>query len=277
MPRTPAGALILQCDYLGNAVPSRAPSVDTRLTQPTYKHAPITEAVIEIKIDSSLDQTELERVSAKFLTHYPQDQRIENVKVALLLAIKTGSHAKTKVDRKAGHRRSSSDLTELLVLFPSSVMVSQLAPYPGWDQFYRRFCRDWKIWKKAVGFKTISRIGVRYINRIDIPMREQHVDHESYLNVYPRLPDIIPHVGGYAVQAVSSFEDIGCKLTLNSAVVPAPILDHVSFIIDQDIVCEIEPPQSDRAIFQLLNKIRTKKNAVFEACVTDRARELFQK
>jgi uncharacterized protein (TIGR04255 family) len=250
--------------------------LETILTQPSYKHAPITEAVIEIKIDSSLDQAEIERASAKFLTHYPQDQRIESVKVALLLATKTGSNPKTKVDRDVGHRRSSLDLTELLVLFPSSLMVSQLAPYPGWDQFYRRFCRDWRIWKKAVGFKTISRIGVRYINRIDIPMLYRHVEHETYLNVYPRLPDIIGQVGGYAVQAVSWFEDIGCKLALNSAVVPAPILDHASFIVDQDIIREIDPPQSEKAIFQLLNQIRTKKNAVFEACVTDRARKLFQ-
>lgn len=246
------------------------------MTQPSYSHAPITEAVIEIKIDSSLDQTEVKKVSAKFRTHYPQDQRIESVKVALHLANKTGNDLRTQVDRNIGHRHSSLDLTQLLVLFPSSLMVSQLAPYPGWDQFYRRFCRDWRIWKKAVGFKTISRIGVRYINRIDIPMVEKNVEHEAYLNVYPKLPDFIDHVGGYAVQVVSSFEDIGCKLTLNSAVVPAPILDHASFIVDQDIAREIDPPQSDRAIFQLLNKIRAKKNAVFEACVTDRARKLFQ-
>jgi uncharacterized protein (TIGR04255 family) len=248
------------------------------LTQPSYKHAPITEAVIEIKIDSSLDQAAVEKASAKFRTHYPQDQRIENVTIALHLEAKTGSNPKTRVARDIdiGYRRSSLDLTQLLVLFPSSLMVSQLAPYPGWDQFYRRFCRDWKIWKKAVRFKTISRIGVRYINRIDIPVLERNVEHEAYLNVYPKLPDIITQVGAYAVQAISSFDDIGCKLTLNSAVVPAPILDHASFIIDQDIAREIDPPQSDKAIFQLLNEIRTKKNAVFEACVTDRARSLFQ-
>ena len=246
------------------------------MTQLSYKHAPITEAVIEIKIDSALNQAEVEKATTKFRTHYPQDQRVENVTLALLIDAKPGGDPKTWVDRNIGHRRSSLDLTQLLVLFPSSLMVSQLAPYPGWDQFYRRFCRDWRIWKKAVGFKTVSRIGVRYINRIDIPMLEKNVEHETYLNVYPKLPDIISHVGAYAVQAVSSFEDIGCKLTLNSAVVPAPILDHASFIVDQNIAREIDPPQSDKAIFQLLNEIRMKKNAVFEACVTDRARALIQ-
>ncbi len=246
------------------------------MTQPSYTRAPITEAVIEIRIDSSLDQAEIEKASAKFLAHYPQDQRIDNVTFAVRLANELGSATKTRVNRNIGYRRSTLDLTHLLVLLPSSLMVSQLAPYPGWDEFYRRFCRDWRIWKKAIGFKTISRVGVRYINRIDIPVQNESVEHEAYLNVYPKLPDIIGKVGRYAVQAVSYFEDIGCTLTLNSAVVPAPILDHASFVIDQDIAREIDPPQSDKAIFQLLNEIRTKKNAVFEACVTDRARELFQ-
>jgi len=79
------------------------------------------------------------------------------------------------------------------------------------------------------------------------------------------------------VQAVLPVVDIGCKLTLNSAAVPAPILDHASFVIDQDIAKEVDPPQSDEAIYELLNQIRVRKNNVFEACISNRARELFQR
>ena len=79
------------------------------------------------------------------------------------------------------------------------------------------------------------------------------------------------------MQAVLRIEDIGCKLTLNSAVVPAPILDHASFIIDQDIAKEVDLPQSDNDIYELLNEIRVRKNNVFEACISDRARELFHR
>jgi uncharacterized protein (TIGR04255 family) len=81
----------------------------------------------------------------------------------------------------------------------------------------------------------------------------------------------------YAVQAVLPLADIGCKLTLNSAAVPSPILDHSSFLFDQDIAREIDPPQSDEAIYDLLNEIRVQKNKFFEACITDRARALFNR
>ena len=36
------------------------------------------------------------------------------------------------------------------------------------------------------------------------------------------------------------------------------------------------PPQNDDAVYELINRIRVAKNRVFEACITDRARELFE-
>lgn len=247
------------------------------MIQPSYKHAPITEAVIAINFATSMDSAEFDKVSDKFGSHYPQHQRVENVKVAVQLPVGQKDIPTTEIDREVGHRRSSSDMTELLVLWRSAFVVSQLAPYPGWDEFFQRFVRDWKVWKRAMGFRPIGRLGVRYINRIDIPLSGHIVEHETFLNVYPKLPDILGQVGAYAVQAVLPIEDIGCRLTLNSAVVPAPILGHASFVIDQDIAKEVDLPQSDKAIYELLNEIRVRKNNVFEACISDRARELFQR
>lgn len=247
------------------------------MSQPSYKHAPITEAVIAINFATPLDPDDIARVSNKFSPLYPQYHRVENVNIEVQLSADQKSVPTAETNREVGHRRSSSDMTELLVLWRSSFMISQLAPYPGWDDFFQRFVRDWKVWKRVMGFRTIARLGVRYINRIDIPVSGPIVEHETFLNVYPKLPDILGSVGAYAVQTVLKIEDIGCQLILNSAVVPAPILDHASFVIDQDIVKDVDPPQSDKAIYELLKEIRVKKNDIFEACISDRARELFQR
>ena len=245
-------------------------------TQRIYDRAPITEAVIEIRIDSSIDLALINKLSAKFKANYPQDQLVKNFDVAVELPSGENVSPQTRFAENAGHKLSSIDFTQLLLLWPSTFTISQLAPYSGWDQFFGRFQRDWAIWKREVGFKTVSRIGVRYINRIDIPMKGSTLDHELFLNVYPRLPTSLDPVSAYAVQAVIPLQDIGCKLTLNSAIVPSPVLNHASFVIDQDISKESDVPQNDEAIFQLLSNFRLKKNSVFEDCITDRARELFQ-
>jgi uncharacterized protein (TIGR04255 family) len=157
-------------------------------------------------------------------------------------------------------------------------VISQLAPYPGWDGFFRRFVRDWTIWKKSAGYRKVGRVGVRYINRIDIPLAGRPVIEETeFLNVYPHIPKELGPTNAYGVQAVLPILDINCRLTLNSSVVPSPLLNHVSFIIDQDIAKEVDTPQSDENLYELLNAIRLKKNEIFEACITDRARELFQR
>ena len=167
-------------------------------------------------------------------------------------------------------------MTELIIIFPKSIVVSQLAPYPGWDTFFERFVRDWKLLKRVLDFQTIQRLGVRYINRIDIPCNTPTIEHEEYLNIYPKVTDKFGSLAEYAVQAKVFMQDLECMLTINSAVVPAPILNHASFVVDQDIAREINVPQKDDDIFALIEKIRVRKNEVFESCVTDRARALFK-
>jgi uncharacterized protein (TIGR04255 family) len=249
------------------------------VTHPLYNRAPITEAVIEINFTNPLGEELLASASKKFKSNYQNHQSVQSLDVAVQIDANQLDTPKTEIDKKLGHRLCSADMTELIVLWPTSFVISQLAPYPGWDVFFERFVRDWTTWKRNVDFKQVSRLGVRYINRIDIPMPKdgKPLEFEAYLNVYPKLPDLLGPVNAYAVQAGFPIDDIRCQLTLNSAVVPAPILDHVSFLMDQDIAREIDPPQSDEAIYALLNKIRVKKNEVFESCISNLARKLFEK
>lgn len=241
----------------------------------SYDHPPITEAIIGINFAAPLELAEVEKLNGKFLKLYPQHQSVQNVNVKLELNEDGHANAdRTEVDR--GHRRTNADINELVVLWRAAFTVSQLAPYPGWEVFFARFVRDWKIWKRTAGFRSVSRIGVRFINRIDIPIKDDMVKHEAYLNVYPKLPDVFEQIGPYAVQAQIPLEDIHCVLTLNSASVPAPILGHGSYLIDLDIAKNTDPPQNDKDIFALLNQIRTKKNEIFEACISNDARALFR-
>lgn len=240
----------------------------------SYDRPPITEAVIGVNFSMPIGSKDIEKANGKFLKNYPQHQVIQNLNLKVEVAADGQTNTNgTEVER--GHRRSNADSNELLVMWSSTLLVSQLAPYLGWDVFFARFSRDWNVWKRAVGFREVSRIGVRFINRIDIPIKDGSVKHEEYLNVYPKLPSIIESVDAYAVQALVPLADIQCTLTLNSGVIPAPVLGHSSFLLDLDIAKSVNPPQNDNDIFDLLNLIRKKKNDVFESCISDDARGLF--
>lgn len=243
-----------------------------------YERPPITEAVIEIRFAAPpIDAADLEKASKNLASFYPQQQSLKNVGVEVGIPAASNDRPTTQIREQFGHRLSSTDLSEILLLWPWALMVSQLAPYPGWDSFFGRFVRDWTAWKKVAGFRRLTRVGVRFINRIDVPIANGIIEESEYLNVYPKLPDALGPVTAYGVQVQSPLHDIGCNLTINSAAVPSPLLGHGSFVLDLDIAMEVSAPQSDESLYQLLNLIRVKKNEVFEACVTNKAKELFQK
>ena len=120
-----------------------------------YKRPPITEAVIEIRYADPAEAALLERVAPDFKSEYPAQQKIINAGVAV------GGTPMPSIKFDQGHRLSSADQTELVLLWPPSFIVAQLAPYPGWGHFVDRFVRDWKKWKKAVGYRKIIRIGLK--------------------------------------------------------------------------------------------------------------------
>lgn len=238
-----------------------------------YKSPPITEAVIGINFSSPISDDAIDSLIKKFRGNYPEHQNVSALDVAL--DVKDQHKPKADVSQKIGHRLSTADMTQLLIIWPTSFTFSQLAPYPGWEHFIERFVRDWRILKRAVGFQQIGRVGVRFINRVDIPTKESIVEHEKFLNVYPKLPDFLNPLDAFGVQAVVQLQSIDCVLRLNSAHVPSPLLDHASFVLDLDISNSVNPPQKDDDILQLLNKIQDQKNIIFEACISNSSREIF--
>jgi len=247
------------------------------MSEQPYKRPPITEAVIDIRFSEDLPAAELEKVSRDFASVYANRETVKNVVAQIGVPPNLEAAPTTQFNQHIGYRLASTDVTELLVLWPATLIVSQLAPYPGWGAFFSRFERDWTRWKKAVGYRKIVRVGVRYINRIDVPVPpEGYIEESEYLNIYAKYPDIIGNVAGYFVQFRAPLNDIECDLVVNSGGVPSPLLNHMSIMFDQDIIMERICPQNDDDIYTLLKKIHEKKNGVFEASVTDRARELFQ-
>lgn len=245
------------------------------MTSKAYSNPPITEAVIGINFSQPIGSDALAALSEKFAQVYPHHEQIQNLSIKLELGQQNAGNPSLAQDVQIGYRRSTADMTEMLVLFSNGIGVSQLAPYPGWDTFFERFARDWKLLKRQLGYKEIQRIGVRYINRIDIPTEAGQVLPAQYLNLHTNFTDRFGSLAAYAVQAEVIMEDLGSKLVVNSGVVPSPVLDHISFLLDQDIGREVNVPQKDEAIFELIQQLRVRKNEVFESCVTDQARALF--
>lgn len=238
----------------------------------TYPSPPITEAVIEVRFAGAVEDGIRQKASDKVAAFYPQfsEQRLTQISVDT-------QQANVHLDQlPATFRRTSPDETEILLVNPNSLVVSQLAVYPGWEPFLARFKRDWEIWKDIAGYQKIERIGMRFINRIDVPLVDNVARHEDYLTLQIQLPADYPVTIGYSLYARIPLQDIRCFANVNSGTSDSPVPDLAAFVLDIDIVRAIDVPNKDADILALLNDMRAAKNKMFESFITDAARERFR-
>jgi uncharacterized protein (TIGR04255 family) len=117
-------------------MPNAAEGGGQLMPDQTYKRPPITEAVIEIRFaEPPIDAANLDKASARFASAYPFQQPVKNVNVAVGIPPGPEDQPTAQIREQLGHRLSSTDLSEILLLWPWAFVVSQLAPYPGWDIF----------------------------------------------------------------------------------------------------------------------------------------------
>jgi uncharacterized protein (TIGR04255 family) len=183
-------------------------------------------------------------------------------------------------EQPSGFRMSSKDQADIAMINPRSIGISRLAPYPGWAAFRDQMVQVWKtVWKRPHKPPLIERIGIRYINRLDIPIaKDAPLQLEDYLKVHPQCPPIggAPF-NGYFLQVSSPTHHPYWNTTITSAIVPPPppLLDHLSIAIDIDVFRTENIPFKDTELWAIVDEARDIKNNIFRLCITQKAEELF--
>nr|WP_299503204.1 TIGR04255 family protein [uncultured Rhizobium sp.] len=233
-----------------------------------YSRPPITESVIELRFSEEIDFETIVKRSIKFKRNYPNE--LKNFDVV-------GEFSEKGVFGKSvevGLRLSSKDELEVLSINKNSLMVSHLAPYPGWNKFSARFHRDFDLFTELFGRRSFTRAGMRYINRLDVPLGAS--DERKFINVYPHLPDFgASNTGTFAMTSTFELAEQGLGVTLQSATVESPVPRCTSLVIDIDVFAATDLPMRYDMWEGKLDHMRNVKNEIFERSITAEARRLF--
>jgi uncharacterized protein (TIGR04255 family) len=238
-----------------------------------YARAPITEAVIEIRLASDVSAKDLETAVRRLKKSYSHTAPLQ----AFSVKIDTTGGNVALEQQSQGFRLSTDEQTDVVVIMPAGVATARLAPYPGWPVLRKRAEFVWQTWRKSTPRLPIARLGIRTINRIDIPLDVRSViSLETFLNFHPQVPDISPAaMVGYMMQVIlpTSVEHWTATIT-STSVKPPPLLNHVSLLLDVDIVRIEKIPGKDSDLWAVIDEARTIKNDIFERCITDETRRL---
>ena len=80
-----------------------------------------------------------------------------------------------------------------------------------------------------MGYRELSRVGLRYVNRLDIPVAFEAgavipIRPKEYILIYPEYPEaVIPQVHNFTMQCVAPLPSIECTATINVATVQSPV------------------------------------------------------
>jgi len=240
---------------------------------PHYKRAPITEALIDIRTEVSGLRFEDLHAIKKNLSDYPKEETrtLDEFKFQL------GTEVQAASQRKPWALLFRNQENNQVVQFRlDGFTFSRLEPYENWERLSSEARRLWGVYREVAGKQKIARIAVRYINLFKLP--GDKVEPEEYLNIFPQVPQTLPeelrNFGPFSMSLPMGQPDLKGVLVINqrNALMAEPGI--VPIVVDFDLYVDDPPVSGEDELWAFFQKLRERKNLYFEACITDKTREL---
>jgi uncharacterized protein (TIGR04255 family) len=254
----------------------------------TFSNPPIVEAIFHLVVerDGEFDHETLKDYVNSISEDFPK--RRENRLLGGDIQYdpqKTDSITSSLSNVLQGYTVSSDNESSVIQVNSSSFSFSLLNYYEGWDVFYERANKYWQKYIEITSAKRISRLSLRYLNRIKIPFTGGSFDLEDYVEVSPMLSSQSDDwsMAGYFMQiALVSKKYSPSRAILNQALgSPEKNTDqssmHVPLIFDTEVFQDINVDSHDNIIeYIFTDNLRCFKNDVFFENITEKTKELFQ-
>ena len=232
-----------------------------------YKKAPIAEALISIYVDggSELDADTLVNLNSRFTDEYSVTEELQSKKTI---------REDLSRDFATGCKFFTDDGQKSYFVHPNSFSFSQLFPYKNWDAFSSEARRLWLNYRTVRQPEEISKISVRYLNRIEVPHTEFELN--DYFRYSLSLPSAFPQdYHNFFLQVSLDLDAINgvASITLT----PIGERDGVTpIILDIELTSYEDIPLEEDKLWEFFGVLREEKNKIFEAVITDKTRSLFK-
>lgn len=237
-----------------------------------YQSPPIVEAVVQLTFESGLDIAEVDAVADKLARIYANRSN-RNTITATFDTLKGEVNGQSD---RVGVELKDDSATNVLLIDLGMILFSVLAPYPGWEDFERRIETELTKLKDVVGPKKLSRLGMRFVNRIDVPATNGVVDFGKYVLSLPKYesPYDTP-VTGFLVQVSQQLPIESGMFSLTCAATESPLLGFHGIAVDIDVGVSRTMSLNVPRVIEILREMREAKNRIFESVVSDESRVIF--
>jgi uncharacterized protein (TIGR04255 family) len=133
----------------------------------------------------------------------------------------------------------------------------------------------WRKLNDILEVKVLERIGLRYINRIELPASK--VELGEYFEFYPFVgPNLPQNMESFILGSEFSYAEGRDRCRVQLAPVPASSGGITAFILDIDYFLAQPEAVKVSEVLGWVEEAHSRVEEVFEGCITDRLRELFE-
>jgi len=239
-----------------------------------YRNPPVVEAVCEFRYEPSVpwDMAIPGLVYEKIRDRFPIRRQAKAFEVSVGAGPGGIGQQVLTTDRVQFLRE---DEKALIQLGPNLLAVNHLRPYPTWQEFLLLIREGFDAYLDVANPKGIQRVGLRYINRVEIP--SQRIQLEDYFEFRPFVgPNLPQDFGPFIVGVQVPYEDSRDMLRLQLANAATETPNTVAVMLDLDYFLAQPGGVSKGQVFQWIEVAHSRVEQVFEACITDRLRRMFE-
>jgi len=236
-----------------------------------YSNPPIQEAVCEIHpvLQKPLNREEIDRMGPIWKKDYPHQQTVEEKALRVEIALGKSQTSEEIVGHKLFAK--SEDGKNIVQLASSLFAVNRLPPYGGWEETFRDIIlQRFNEAHSLLGFRAISRINLRYINRIELP--EATLIWKQWFTTSLPIPSVLPGEPLFFQSHTQLPLKDGLLANINFGILPGAKIPTV--MLDIDVVWQGDVPIGE--LPSMLDKVHSPHNLIFESYLTDNLRTVFK-
>ncbi len=244
--------------------------IDLGESFPPLPRPPIVEAVIDIRValptplEEAYVRAQLEGKTPGYAML--DSQRQIQVQHTLQPGIPPSAPTVQDLGWK-GLRLRSSEGRHIVQFNRDGFVFSRLEPYESWDQIYGESMRLWDTYMRLAAPVEIIRIGVRYLNRIELT--ENVARLEDYLYTAPRTPESLdlPFQNFFHIDTLL-MPKRACAVNIITTLQAETQSPGQSLILDIDAFTQDALRTDSASLETRLRELRWLKNKVFFGSVT---------
>lgn len=251
-----------------------------------YRSPPVHEVILDLRFDGEVDSDALTEARGELASQF------DDVSKATIFQLQTGMGSAGPTFQGGSEFVGWEFVQESprWVLRAHSNQVTLHAvrsekwpagEYLGWERIHSRFSELLPMFEPAYRPLSLVRAGLRYINRVAIPVNSSL---EEWFAVVPRGPELVNGLIGFGFQTtwaqVEGFPGLAANLRLGKTQVPEGTVTgkSVGILLDVDVfnLKKTDAP----ALVETKDWFHTAhaaENRLFEGCITDNLRERFDR